>query len=67
MAGLGRGVPDLIGPLTDPGSHGGDAVDAFELVIPSIPGYGFSGPTREAGWDSARMAKAWDTLMQRLG
>ena len=58
---------DLIGPLTDPGSHGGDAAAAFELVIPSIPGYGFSGPTREAGWDSARMAKAWDTQMQRLG
>jgi pimeloyl-ACP methyl ester carboxylesterase len=58
---------DVIGPLTDPRSHGGDAADAFELVIPSIPGYGFSGPTRETGWDSARVAKAWDALMKRLG
>ena len=58
---------DVIGPLTDPVSHGGDAADAFELVIPSIPGYGFSGPTNETGWDSARVAKAWDTLMKRLG
>jgi pimeloyl-ACP methyl ester carboxylesterase len=57
---------DVIGPLSDPRSHGGDPADAFNLVIPSIPGYGFSGPTREAGWDSARMAKAWATLMQRL-
>jgi epoxide hydrolase len=57
----------VIGPLTDPRSHGGDAADAFHLVIPSIPGYGFSGPTRETGWDSARVAKAWDALMQRLG
>ena len=58
---------DLIGPLTDPLSHGGDAADAFDLVIPSIPGYGFSGPTNDTGWDSARVAKAWDALMQRLG
>jgi epoxide hydrolase len=58
---------DVIGPLSDPRSHGGEAADAFDLVIPSIPGYGFSGPTRETGWDSARIAKAWDTLMQRLG
>jgi len=58
---------DVIGPLTDPRSHGGDAADAFDLVIPSIPGYGFSGPTRETGWDSARVAKAWDALMKRLG
>jgi epoxide hydrolase len=58
---------DVIGPLTDPVSHGGDAADAFDLVIPSIPGYGFSGPTNETGWDSARVAKAWDTLMKRLG
>jgi pimeloyl-ACP methyl ester carboxylesterase len=57
----------VIGPLTDPRSHGGEAADAFDLVIPSIPGYGFSGPTRETGWDSARIAKAWDTLMKRLG
>ena len=58
---------DVIGPLTDPVSHGGDAAEAFDLVIPSIPGYGFSGPTNDAGWDSARGAKAWDTLMKRLG
>ena len=58
---------DVIGPLSDPRSHGGDAADAFDLVIPSIPGYGFSGPTNDTGWDSARIAKAWDTLMQRLG
>ena len=58
---------DVIGPLTDPVSHGGDAADAFDLVIPSIPGYGFSGPTNETGWDSARVAKAWDALMKRLG
>jgi len=58
---------DVIGPLTDPRSHGGDPADGFDLVIPSIPGYGFSGPTRETGWDSARVAKAWDALMKRLG
>jgi epoxide hydrolase len=58
---------DVIGPLTDPVSHGGDAADAFKLVIPSIPGYGFSGPTNDTGWDSARVAKAWDALMKRLG
>jgi pimeloyl-ACP methyl ester carboxylesterase len=58
---------DVIGPLTDPVSHGGDAADAFDVVIPSIPGYGFSGPTNDTGWDSARVAKAWDTLMQRGG
>ena len=57
---------DVIGPLTDPVSHGGDAAEAFDLVIPSIPGYGFSGPTNDTGWDSARVAKAWDTLMKRL-
>lgn len=57
---------DLIGPLTDPRSHGGDPADAFDLVIPSIPGYGFSGPTLDTGWDSARTARAWDELMKRL-
>ena len=41
---------DVIGPLTDPRAHGGDPADAFHLVIPSLPGYGFSGPTREPGW-----------------
>ncbi|MGH2637425.1 MAG: epoxide hydrolase, partial [Actinomycetota bacterium] len=58
---------EIIGPLTDPRSHGGDPDDAFHVVVPSIPGYGFSGPTRDAGWDSARTARAWDELMGRLG
>lgn len=58
---------DVIGPLTDPGAHGGDPADAFDLVIPSIPGYGLSGPTREGGWDVRRVALAWAELMRRLG
>ncbi len=58
---------DIIGPLTDPAAHGGDPADAFHLVIPSIPGFGFSGPTHEAGWDTRRIAAAWAELMQRLG
>jgi pimeloyl-ACP methyl ester carboxylesterase len=58
---------DVIGPLSNPGAHGGAAADAFDVVVPSIPGYGFSGPTPEPGWDSARMAKAWAELMGRLG
>ena len=58
---------DVIGPLTDPRAHGGDPADAFHLVIPSIPGYGFSGPTRETGWDFPRIANAWAELMRRLG
>jgi pimeloyl-ACP methyl ester carboxylesterase len=58
---------DVIGPLTDPAAHGGDANDAFHLVIPSIPGYAFSGPTGQAGWDTARVARAWAELMSRLG
>jgi epoxide hydrolase len=58
---------DLSGPLTDPRAHGGDPGDAFHLVIPSIPGVGFSGPTKEAGWDSRRIARAWVELMSRLG
>jgi pimeloyl-ACP methyl ester carboxylesterase len=57
----------LIGPLTDPGTHGGDPAQAFDVVVPSLPGYGFSGPTTEPGWDSARMARAFATLMTRLG
>jgi len=57
---------DLIGPLTDPTAHGGDASDAFHLVIPSLPGFGFSGATHEKGWDAARAARAFATLMQRL-
>jgi epoxide hydrolase len=58
---------DVIGPLTDPRAHGGDAADAFHLVIPSIPGHGFSGPTHQAGWTTNRVANAWAQLMARLG
>jgi epoxide hydrolase len=58
---------DVIGPLTDPRAHGGDPAMAFDLVIPSIPGFAFSGPTTEKGWSRYRVAKAWATLMQRLG
>jgi pimeloyl-ACP methyl ester carboxylesterase len=57
----------VIGPLTDPRAHGGDRTDAFDLVIPSLPGYGFSGPTHEIGWSSDHTAKAWAELMRRLG
>lgn len=58
---------DVIGPLTDPRSHGGDPADAFHLVIPSIPNFGFSGPTRTAGWNSGRSGAAFAELMRRLG
>jgi pimeloyl-ACP methyl ester carboxylesterase len=58
---------DVIGPLTDPAAHGGDPGDSFHLVIPSLPGFGFSGPVSEAGWDSVRIAAVWAELMQRLG
>ena len=58
---------DIIGPLTDPRAHGGDPADAFHVVAPSIPGFGFSGPTREAGWTEQRVAEAWAELMRRLG
>ena len=58
---------NIIGPLTDPRAHGGDPGDAFHLVIPSIPGYGLSGPTREPGWTTGRIARAWAELMGRLG
>ncbi|UJR83661.1 epoxide hydrolase family protein [Sandaracinus amylolyticus] len=58
---------DVIGPLTDPTAHGGEARDAFHLVLPSLPGYGFSGKPREPGWDRHRVARAWHALMQRLG
>ncbi len=57
----------VIGPLSDPRSHGGDPADAFHLVIPSIPGYGFSTPLTETGWDVPRIANAWAELMGRLG
>jgi len=56
-----------IGPLTDPTAHGGAARDAFHLVIPSLPGYGFSGKPRETGWTVRRIAQAWAVLMRRLG
>jgi pimeloyl-ACP methyl ester carboxylesterase len=57
----------VIGPLTDPTAHGGDAADAFDLVIPSLPGYGFSGRPTETGWGPDRIGRAWGTLMSRLG
>lgn len=58
---------DAIGPLTDPRAHGGDPADAFHVVVPSIPGFGFSGPTTEPGWTEERVAAAWKELMARLG
>jgi len=58
---------DAIGPLTDPTSHGGSAEDAFHLVVPSLPGYGFSGEPVEIGWDLGRTARAWAELMRLLG
>jgi pimeloyl-ACP methyl ester carboxylesterase len=58
---------DTVGPLTDPTAHGGKAEDAFHLVLPSLPGYGFSGAPTELGWESGRIARAWATLMNRLG
>jgi len=57
----------VIGPLSDPRAYGGDAADAFDLVIPSLPGFGFSGPTRDKGWNLARTARAWAELVRRLG
>ena len=57
----------LIGPLCDPRAHGGDPAEAFDLVIPSLPGHTFSGPTAEPGWDVGRIARAWVALMARLG
>jgi epoxide hydrolase len=56
----------VIGPLTDPRAHHGDPADAFHLVIPSLPGHGFSGPTGEVGWTTNRVARAWAQLMARL-
>jgi len=58
---------ETIGPLTDPTAHGGDAEDAFHLVLPSIPGYGLSGEPRELGWDEGHIGVAWAELMRRLG
>ena len=57
----------IIEPLTDPAAHGASASDAFHLVIPSMPGYGFSGKPTTTGWDPARIARAWIVLMKRLG
>ena len=58
---------DAVGPLTDPTEHGGSAEDAFHLVLPSIPGYGFSAEPAELGWGPGRVAQAWGQLMPRLG
>jgi pimeloyl-ACP methyl ester carboxylesterase len=58
---------DTVGPLTDPTAHGGRAEDAFDLVLPSLPGYGFSGEPTEVGWNAGRVAQAWAELMHRLG
>ena len=58
---------DTVGPLTDPTEHGGRPEDAFDLVLPSLPGYGFSAEPAEVGWDLSRTARAWAELMRRLG
>src|SRR3984893_6605346 len=58
---------ETVGPLTDPTAHGGRAEDAFDLVLPSIPGYGFSSEPAELGWFAGRVAQAWPELMHRLG
>ena len=58
---------ELIGPLTDPVAHGGDPTDAFHVVIPSVPGFGFSTPLSEVGWTHGRIARAFTVLMARLG
>ena len=58
---------DSVGPLTNPTAHGGSAADAFHLVLPSLPGYGFSGEPAEVGWDLVRTARAWSQLMRWLG
>ncbi len=58
---------ETVGPLTDPTAHGGDAEDAFHVVLPSVPGYGFSAEPTEVGWELGRTARAWSELMRRLG
>jgi len=58
---------ETIGPLTDPTKYGGTAADAFDVILPSLPGYGFSGEPADLGWESGRIARAWATLMTRLG
>src|SRR5262245_7640766 len=69
MAGRGpfRSCSRTVGPLTDPTAHGGTAEDAFHLVLPSLPGFGFSGKPTETGCGTDRIARAWAALMQRLG
>jgi pimeloyl-ACP methyl ester carboxylesterase len=62
-----RGALKLIGPLTDPTAHGASASDAFHVVIPSMPGYGFSGKPTGTGWDPVHIGKAYVALMKRLG
>jgi len=57
----------VVGPLTDPAAHGGRAEDAFDLVLPSLPGYGLSDEPTDVGWDPGRVAQAWAELMRRLG
>jgi pimeloyl-ACP methyl ester carboxylesterase len=57
----------VIGPLTDPVAHGGQGRDAFHLILPTLPGFGFSAKPAETGWDMGRIADAWITLMDRLG
>src|SRR5829696_5463830 len=57
----------IIGPLTDPRAYGGDPADAFHVVAPSLPGYGFSVPVRQTGWDMPHITRAWAELMRRLG
>ena len=58
---------DVLGPLTDPRAYGGDPADAFHVVAPSLPGFAFSGPTRQTGWGISRVTRAWAELMRRLG
>src|SRR5205085_2060911 len=58
---------NIIEPLTNPTAHGGKAADAFDVVIPSVPGYGFSARPTTVGWGPERIARAWSTLMKRLG
>src|SRR5918999_5872149 len=68
MAGPARSeLLETVGPLTDPTKYGGTPGDAFHLVLPSLPGYGFSGEPTELGWESGRIARAWAELMDRLG
>jgi pimeloyl-ACP methyl ester carboxylesterase len=62
-----RALLGVVGPLTDPAAHGGSAEDAFHLVLPPIPGYGFSAEPAETGWNPGRVAQAWAELMRRLG